>query len=191
MRAVLTVAITGLLLATGCGVQASDEASTAGPGEVPFDLLAPAVSTTSTTLPELTSREVHVWFVVDDRLIGLERTVSTPVGVGRVLAALLAGPTDGEATLGVRSALTDLGVGDAAAAAGVATIELTSEFAEAPTREQLLALGQLVYTATGLPDVEAVTFLIDGSPVEVPRADGSLSGRRVTRADYASLAAGA
>jgi spore germination protein GerM len=183
--------MTGLLLTSGCGVQASEQASTAGPGEVPFDLLSPETSTTSTTLPELTSTEVVVWFVAHDRLIALERTVPSPASVGRVLEALITGPTDGEAALGVRSALTGLGVRAAAASAGVATIELTSDFAEAPTREQLYALGQLVYTATGLRNVEVVTFEIDGTRVEVPRADGSLSDRPVTRADYASLSSGA
>lgn len=188
MHAVMRLGFLCLLVLSACGVQSAEQVSTAGPDDVPFDLLAPGTSST-TTLPELTSRPVTVWMVADDRLVTLQRTVARPVTLERVLTALAAGPTEDEAALGIRSALTGARMGESAhVTAGVATIDLIAEFGEAAPREQLLALAQLVYTATEVSDVEAVSFEIDGTTIEVPKADGSLSGRPVTRADYASLA---
>ena len=189
MHPVMRVAALLLLLLPACGVQAADHASTAGPEEVPFDLLSPATSSSTTTLPELTSSAVTVWMVADDHLVALQRTVARPVTLERVLAALAEGPTENEAALGIRSALTGARMGESAdVTADVAIIDLVAEFGEAAPREQLLALAQLVYTATELPGVAVVSFEIDGTPIEVPKADGSLTDRPVTRADYASLA---
>lgn len=179
-----------LVLLAACGVQSADEPSTAGPDEVPFDLLSPGTSSTTTTLPELASSDVTVWMVVGDRLVTLQRTVARPVSLQRLLDVLAEGPTDDEAALGIRSALTAARMGASSrVTAGVATIDLTTEFAEAAPREQLLALAQLVHTATELPGIAVVWFEIDGTPIEVPKADGSLTDRPVARADYASLAA--
>ncbi|HVM55798.1 MAG TPA: GerMN domain-containing protein [Acidimicrobiales bacterium] len=190
MRARLIAALLVLVTAAACGVRSTGQAATAGPDRVPYDLLAPEGATTTTTLPELASRQVQVWLVAEGRILGVNREVATPVRIGRVVDALLAGPTDAEVAVGLRSAIPgDDVVREAVIADGVATIDLVSAFADAPAREQLLALAQLVYTATGLADVYAVAFELDGVAVDVPRADGSLSNGPVTRFDYLPLIA--
>ena len=191
MRAVVTRVGTGAVLLAvlaGCGVTTSGQASTAGPERVPYDLLALELQTTTTTVPGLAGRTVQVWLVADDRVVPVQREVATPVGIVRLLAALVAGPTDGEAALGVRSALPGSEVVlEASVDDGLATIDLGSEFADARSREQLFALAQLVYTATSLPEVYAVAFELDGIAVDVTSADGSISDGPVTRFDYLPL----
>jgi hypothetical protein len=51
-----------------------------------------------------------------------------------------------------------------------------------------LAVAQMVFTATGLPEVHGVRFLLNGSPVAVPLDNGeSETGAVVTRADFSQL----
>ena len=58
-----------------------------------------------------------------------------------------------------------------------------------PTMFQTLAVAQIVFTATeqsgmGAVAPTAVRLLVDGSPVDVPRADGSLDSSELERADF-------
>jgi len=172
----------------GCGVTASDDTSTAGADEVPYELLVPAdpePTTTTTTSP--VSATVRVWFVANDRILPLERTLRSPVALDDVLGALLEGPTSGESLLGVRTVIVDEEPIASSVEDGVATIELPEGLAEMTPKEQLLGLAQLVHVATELASVHAVRFSVDGEVVGVPRADGSTSDAPARRADYAAL----
>jgi spore germination protein GerM len=71
---------------------------------------------------------------------------------------------------------------------GIATVTLSQDFANAPVREQILALAQLVYTATELGGVHGVQFTVDGRPAQVPTAQGTPKGGVVTREDFAAIA---
>ena len=71
---------------------------------------------------------------------------------------------------------------------GVATVDLDESFRELSGSNQLVALAEIVFTATARPGVGQVTFTIAGEPVDVTRSDGSLSSQPLTRRDYASLA---
>jgi spore germination protein GerM len=42
----------------------------------------------------------------------------------------------------------------------------------------------LVFSATGVAGVDAVTLLLEGRPVEVPTGEGTLTGRPLTRGDF-------
>jgi spore germination protein GerM len=42
----------------------------------------------------------------------------------------------------------------------------------------------MVYTATAIAGVDGVRFEVAGEPAEVPRGDGTLTGRPVDRSDY-------
>lgn len=174
-----------LLAAGACGVPSSDGASTAIGDEVPYGLLDAVESTT--TLPERASTEVRMWLVADAGILPVTREVAPPATLEDALAALADGPTPSEATLGLRSAVTADSVAEVSLTLGVATIDLQTEFAASTPREQLLALAQLVYTSTEIPEVEVVTFTLDGQSVDVPRGDGSISDGPVTRIDYAQL----
>ncbi len=68
---------------------------------------------------------------------------------------------------------------------GVAAVDLTPAFAEGGgTFAMMSRLAQVVFTATQFPDVDAVSFLIDGEPVEVFSAEGIVLDGPQTREDY-------
>lgn len=186
MRATLAAVAAAVLLAS-CGIPQDDDPRTLPEGDVPFELLAPA-TTTTTTMPAPLAR-VQVFLVRGDRLVAVGRGVTGPATVARVVDALLTGPTAAESRLGLRSAISNetklLGVD---ASGEVVTVDLSNEFTEVGGQEQLLALAQIVYTLTDLPSISGVRFRLAGQPVEVPRGDGTLTSGALTRSDYASLA---
>lgn len=185
-RCYLGVAVVAAV-AAACGVPTEDSATRVARDKVPFGLAAPTSDTTVTTVPSA-SAEVTVYFVEGGRLVPTPRRISQPVSVADALDAVVAGPTEDEARAGRRSALLGSGlVNRASAAGGIATVDLGIRFTALPSDEQVLALAQLVYTATGLPGITAVTFTLNASPIPVPKADGSLTDAPVARADYAAL----
>jgi len=54
-------------------------------------------------------------------------------------------------------------------------------------QEQILALAQVVLTATSVAGVADVRFTLEDQPVDIPRGDGTLSSGPLTTRDYASL----
>jgi spore germination protein GerM len=132
----------------------------------------------------------HVFLVDDSRLVEVERVLPRGQGVEGLLDALARGPTGAEALDGFRSALP-VGASslDGTIAGRVATVELPAGFDELGLVDQVLALGQIVYTLTGYDGVRSVVFT-DGqdAAVPVPSATGRLLNRPVSRSDYASIA---
>ncbi|HEX2849142.1 MAG TPA: GerMN domain-containing protein, partial [Acidimicrobiales bacterium] len=53
--------------------------------------------------------------------------------------------------------------------------------------EQVLALAQIVFTLSEIPDVARVQFTLAGSPIEVPTPAGSTTGP-VTRDAFPTIA---
>ena len=190
MRRVAAVTVALAVGVAGCGVSTSDDLSTASSDEVPYDLLAPVVSTTTTTSVIDDTTTAAVWFVAGEAILPLFRSVRAPADLEGLLDALVAGPTEGEARLGARSAVP-AGTDDVSAriVGRTAVLELPPGFSGAAPREQLLGLAQLVYTATELAAVDAVRFEIERIAVAVPRADGSTTEQAVRRADYEELKA--
>lgn len=72
---------------------------------------------------------------------------------------------------------------------GVASVNLTGEF-EGPAEDfvHILRIAQVVWTLTGLEDVEGVRFLIHGVPQPVIDQDGT-AREMVSRARYSRVAA--
>ena len=101
------------------------------------------------------------------------------------ISTLLQGPTADEAAQGLRTAIPS---GTRLLAAdlkdGVLTIDLSKDFLVVQGSEQRTAVAQLVFTATGTPDVDKVLFAIEGTQKEVPIDDGSLSAAPLTRFSY-------
>ena len=158
--------------------------------DAPFELLDPT-STTTSTVPHVPAAATDVYLVRQERLVRVARQVGAPASLPTVLATLLEGPTSDEAAAGLRTALgPQAGIRSASATGRTATIDLSESFGEVEGDEQILALAQLVFTATSLPGVDAVDFKLAGSPVEVPRGDGTLNYGPLRRVDFAALAAG-
>jgi len=70
---------------------------------------------------------------------------------------------------------------------GLVTIDLSHQLLDITGRQQILALAQVVFTATSLPDVDRVLFKIDGKRREVPNGEGTLTSSPLGRLSYRDL----
>jgi spore germination protein GerM len=187
----LALAVACLLLA-GCGVPTDDKPQVIDGNDVPFQLLAPTTeSTTTTVLPSGSAglaRVVVYLADTDGHLAAARREVEAPVTPAKVVRALLQGPTPDEASklhtaITSETKLLDVdGPTD-----GLVTVDLSAHLLDITGRQQILALGQVVYTLTSLPDVTRVLFRFDGEAVEVPNGDGTLTAEPLGKLSYRTL----
>ena len=191
-RHVTLMALVGaaVMIATAaCGVPTDSGPRALAKNDVPFGLLVP--STTPPTLPGATqpTEGVTVFLVSSNRLIAVGREVVPPATLFKSLNALLAGPSAQESAAGFRSAINDgTRLLSLRVQQGVATIDVSGTFVGVSGQEQILAIAQIVFTATADPSVTSVLFALDDRPVEVPRGDGTLTAAGLTRADFTTFA---
>jgi hypothetical protein len=181
--AVLLVALVAVVGA--CGVQDDAHPREIATEDVPFDLLAPATSIANPDTGEGPVRAV--WFVDNDGLLARgERPLEGPVTVESILTALLAGVSPAEQANGLRSNIASgtrlLGV--EGPTDGLVTVNLSGEILTVSRELQRLALAQVVFTATGLLNVDRVLFKFDGKAAEVPGAGDELTSAPLRRADF-------
>jgi hypothetical protein len=178
-----------------CGVPGDRTPREIDAGNVPFHLLAPTASATSTTVPSAFTATARVTIYLadaDGRLVAARREVEAPTTVDKAVAALLRGPTDEEANRLSTSITSDTKLLDIRGPInGVVTIDLSRQMLDITGRQQILALAQVVYTATSLTSVERVLFKFDGSSREVPNGDGKLTASPLGRLSYKGLLPGA
>ncbi|GAA2626405.1 hypothetical protein GCM10010399_67370 [Dactylosporangium fulvum] len=174
--------LTGMLL-SGCGVPTE---SGPRPLEPSVHVANPDTPTADTSLPPGAAVE-KLYLVRGNQLVGVERRVDRPPTLERQLADLLAGPTEREQDGGYGSALagTDFILG-AQLESGTAVVTVGGTTIR---NDEVLAYGQVVCTLAARDDVDRVRFVQDGQPLEVPRADGSLTSDPLTSADYVTLMA--
>ena len=117
------------------------------------------------------------------------RSVDSAAAEIETIKALLEGPTDAEQAQGLWTAIpTDTLLLGVDIAGGVATINLSREFEHGGGTTSILSrLAQVVYTITQFPDVDSVSFRLDGEPVTVFSGEGVVLEDPVTRADYATV----
>ena len=184
--------LAALLVLGACGVPKDGDPREIDAQNVPFDLLAPTNTSTTTTLVAVgPMREVTIFLAEPDgRLAPVKRSVEAPSSLRKALVALLAGPLAEEATL--HTAITSetklrhvRGPVD-----GLVTIDLSRPMLDVTGRQQILALAQVVYTATAYPDVDRVLFQFDGAAREVPNGEGTLTSTPLGRLSYRGLTAG-
>jgi spore germination protein GerM len=182
MRRRLPPVLLAVLLG-GCGVPVD---STPRPVAVPPDSFPTPAATTTTNRDGRVDETLC--FVRDDGLQAVTRRVDGISGVDAHLQHLLAGPDDAERERGLASALPGtITVAGASATGTVATVDVREAGEETGRSDEVLAFGQIVCTLTGRADVNSVAFRRDGQPLEVPRADGSLSALPLTATDYRPL----
>jgi sporulation and spore germination protein len=183
-RVARSVALVGLLSTlAACGVPTDSGPRDIPAKEIPFGLL----TTTTATRASIAGVKRTVFFIKDNRLAPVERDVSPPAALPQVLAVIAAGPSAPEAQRGLRTALTTK-VASVRSSGGLATVTLSGSFVNSPIREQILALSQIVYTATAVDGIGGVEIWLGGGLAEVPTAQGSLKRGALTRADYAAIA---
>jgi spore germination protein GerM len=153
----------------------------------------PSTSTTLGQSPATTS--VHVYYLVQTdsitRLVAVQREVKDSTRPRDRIVALLNPPTPAEEAAGL---LTSIPAGtrllDTKRSANGAelTLDLSRSLFDIQGEELRNAFAQLVWTATELPGVQQVRFLVAGKEFRVPNQDGIEQPGAVSRADYASLA---
>src|SRR4051812_44774843 len=79
-----------------CGVPTDDAPEAVPRADVPFDLLAPAATSATTTSLVAVTTEVPVYLVGPDRLVVVRSLVEPPLSLILALESLLAGPSDDE-----------------------------------------------------------------------------------------------
>ena len=182
-RLALCAAVVAL---AACGIPVDDDARPLSADEVPSSPPGP----TAPTAPAAGSTHVsvEVFFVRASRLVRVHRQLSPPPSVEGAIVALGTEPSPAERSDGLRTALTRPVRLAGTVAAGVPLIDVTEAFALTEGEEQILALAQLVFTLTGLPGVDGVSFALEGRPVEVPTGDGTLKRGPLRRVDFSAVA---
>jgi spore germination protein GerM len=176
------VALTALaalaFAASACGVRDDDEPRSLAADEVPYGLLAEAsATTTSQPTPSVPKEPAVVYFVEpSEHLVKARRDVNRPPTVAKALTSLLFGVQQDEAANGWRSAIDPTASIQARAVdPSTYVVDLSPEFAQGSTSEQLLRIAQIVYTATEIPGVTGVRFTLNGTPIQAPTPTGSTS----------------
>ena len=203
MPSAIALAMVASLLLSACAITGEDQARPISPSQNPS-------SPSSTTEAEPRSEATVIWMVSREALVRVLRRVPADPTKDELLIALLAGPTQVEATRGLRSALIagDLEpgsiperttasptatsmTGDATttlqAEPQLAVVKIGDEFRARPLEQQILALGQSVLTLTS-GGFDSVVFVDqDDQPVAVPGPEGRILEGSITAADYDSL----
>jgi hypothetical protein len=170
-----------------CGIAPDTKPQALARKDVPFNLLAPSTTIAS---PEAPGSRVplNVYLVGITGLVPVTRGVRAPATLTEALNALQTGPTDAEVTNGLRTSIpaqSSLSAGPVGF--GVGTVELGAGFGQVGGQEQILAVAQLVFTATSVPGIVKVQFTLGSRPVEVPAGDGTLTQGPLGRSDFPSL----
>ena len=193
MRRLLPFLAALAVLAVACGVPGDSQPHELEAKNVPYKLLAPTAENTTTTQPSAftaTSRVKIYLADADGKLEAVSRQVTAPATVAKAVQSLLNGPSKDEADQ-LHSAITTdtklLGIDGPVD--GLVTLDLSHHLLDITGRQQILALAQVVYTATELPTVDRVLFQIDGENVEVPNGNGKLTASPLGRLSYRDLLA--
>lgn len=187
--ALVALVIAAATLGAACGVPEDGEPR-AITGTIPFSLLAPTAESTSTTEPsgQVVSRVAIYLSDAEGQLVEARRRVTVPASVEKAIRALLGGPTEAEAARLNTAITADTTLRSVRGPEnGLVTIDLSKELLDITGRQQILALAQVVYTATSLPAVDRVLFEFDGEPAEVPNGSGELTSSPVDEASYQTL----
>lgn len=133
---------------------------------------------------------VSLYLVGDNSLVHVTRDLPSPPSLTSIFQSLLGGVTNEERQANLRTAIPPGTETISITEDGsVLRVDLNSEFAAVGGEEELLAVAQIVLTATSVEGVDRVAFQLEGVPTDVPVASGALSVDPVGAADYESLVA--
>lgn len=169
-----------VLVTTACGipidaqpepVDVEVDDSPVSPGPTPGDLAA-----------------VSMYLVSEETLVRVTRDLPDPRSLESILGSLLEGVTEPEERSNLRSSIpTATRVLGIEREGNLARIDLSSEFAAVGGGEEILAVAQIVLTATSVEGIDLVALQLEGVPTDAPVASGALSIEPVSAADYSSL----
>ena len=170
------------ILLVGCGIPVDS-----GPEVFDLEVVTPSEED-APVLGDL--RAVSLYLIRDETLVHVTRDLPSPLGPEGILASLLDGVTEPEVRANLRTSIPPgTRVMSVRAEGPLLRVDLSREFAVVGGGEELLAVSQIVLTATAIEGVESVAFDLEGVPTAVPLADGALSIDPVSADDYAALIA--
>jgi spore germination protein GerM len=151
----------------------------------------PATSTTpapTTTAPSGAPVAVRTYFVRNELVATVGRTAEAPAVARGAVEALLTGPDEREAQLGMSTAVpTGTELRSIDIEGGEASVDLTGTFAAGGgSLSMQLRVAQVVFTLTQFETVERVTILLDGQAVDAIGGEG-IDATDLTRADVTSV----
>ncbi len=168
------------VLGAGCAIPTQSGPVAIAPSRVPFGLLNPHASTTTTTLPKAPSLvPVKVFFLnasANNQLTPADRVVATsPAPLTAILTDLIAGPSNLEQNRGLTTAIpSDVTVLSATANGSIVTVNFNSAFGDITGTNTEQAVAQVVATVANANGFgTGVIFQIDGVHTDVPIANGS------------------
>ena len=196
-RATAVLATTLIALVTtaglsGCGVPL-DSGAQPLPSNVLPPSLSPTPSPTETAPPTPAPATARLWFVQEEGIVPVTGPVAG-TDPQQLLDALSEGPPADQSNL--RTVVVDPLTGEAFVSAvetdppqpGIVTVQASPAFTALPPTEQVLLLGQVVLTLTGVRTTEGVLVVNEqGEALAVPLPDGRLLDGPATAADYRSL----
>lgn len=165
------------VMAAGCAIPTQQGPSSIAPSHVPFGLLNPEPSATSTTQPRPSSLvPVKIFLLApNQRLEALDRVVVSPAPLISVITSMLAGPTSSEAAQGITTAIpNDVAVLSATSQGSVVMVNFNDAFGQITGTSTELAISQVVATVVtenGLGT--GLIFEIGGQRTSVPIASGA------------------
>ena len=180
----VVAALVGSSLLAACGVSSQGDATRIEPEDVPFGLLEDEPTTTAVEA----GRTTTVYLISEDRLVPVDRRVDDDAGLEELLRRIISGPTEVEQTLGITTAVPAGTLESVDTSRGIAEVDLAASFGELRGGEQILALGQIVYTLTGQPGIGGVRFTVEGKEVTLPLSDGAPNDDPLSRDDFAPIA---
>lgn len=189
----LVVALGTLLLgAAGCGIPNDHEAHSVEIGN--FVREVEALSLTAQA-PEASGDGAPISvFMIDAaelELVPVPRTAPY-YSLEQIMKQLFAGTEGSENKDGLRTAISSrTRVREVRISNGLATIDVQSPLTDSVGYDQVLALAQIVLTATQVRGVEGVRLALDGIELgDAPTQDGTSTSEPLTRQDYESFLAG-
>jgi spore germination protein GerM len=186
LRSLLACVVLGTAGLAACGIPVDDQTRDIVDNRSTTSIAAG----NSSTVPQ--EAKARLFFVSSastsrpDRLQTVAR--QTELSLPSVLKELLKGPTTEEGRT-VKSAIPlETRVIDVTQSPeGLAEINLSATFLNVNGDQLVRAVAQLVYTASAVTGVTQVRLVVDGTPRDWPRGDGTRLSRTLTIADFAEL----
>ncbi len=192
MRRFIRIGVTALassMLAACAAFQSPGASATPSPTATASGSSSPTPSVSPSPTPTATPlTTVAVYFLRDGKIVVAHRQVARGDAVG-ALAALMQGPTAGERSLGLSSAIPNgTQLVFVSWDGSNATVNLSHEYGTAGgTVSTEARLAQVVFTVTQFAPIKYVSFELDGKPVTVFGSAGIVLDHPVTRATYEQL----
>lgn len=167
------------LALVGCGVPVEDQVRALDPSSAPRGLFVEDEAPT-----EQGDAPVELWFTQGEALAPVVRAVELPVTPQRVLQVLFEGPTDRERSAGLARAVpSTISIDSVDLRDGIATVSLDGPVGTLEAEP----FAAIVATLTARPEVTSVRFRSDGTDLQVPQGDLSLTDAPVDRDDYVQI----